>query len=270
MELVDEILDGLELNNKSQISILYSPEFAISLIEDYGVDSDQITMFTDGDPLLNKIADKMGINSANKMEELSLKKWDLTLGNPPYGKNANLAIDFLNRSADYADEIVFVMPKTLKKKSAINRVREDLHLVDHVDNPDDAFGVSSGLWTCVQKWKLDKNKKREKIEVYTRGMVKDDFIFTDMKSSNVAIGRVGRGSAGRVFTREDRGPREKAYEDKSPHSHYFIKTRNKKVLQQLKSLESEFREMAQDTVSNPSLSIDDLVSLYVERYMGAK
>ena len=193
--------------------------------------------------------------------------FDVIIGNPPYGKNANLAIEFLNRSADHTDTIAMVLPRTLKKKSAVNRVRDDLHLVHHSDNADDAFGVrDAGLRTCIQTWVVDKTKQRKPIPVYNKSMLLEYFEFVDMASSDIAIARVGHGAGGRVFAREDCKGKEKNYEDKSPNSHYFIKVKNKSIIKQLKSLQEEMRAVADDTVSNPSLSIDDIAELYLEKY----
>mgnify|MGYP003636914512 FL=1 len=192
--------------------------------------------------------------------------FDAIISNPPYGKNANLAIDFLNWSADYSDIVIMVLPKTLKKKSAVNRVRDDLHLIHHSDNPDDAFGIESGLRTCNQTWVLDKMKKREPEIVRKKSELTDYFEFVDMASSDIAIARVGHGAGGRVFAREDCKGKEKNYEDKSPNSHYFVKVKSKSIIKQLKSLQEEMKAVADDTVSNPSLSIDDIAELYLERY----
>ena len=209
------------------------------------------------------VVSHMEVKDINEIEDM---KFDVIMGNPPYGKNANLAIEFLNQSAEYSNTMIMVLPKTLKKKSAVNRVRDDLHLIEHVDNDDDAFGIESGLRTCNQTWVLDKTKKRELETVRKKGELTDYFEFVDMASSDIAIGRVGRKAAGRVFAREDRKGKEKHYEDKSPNSHYFIKVKNKAVLKQLRSLEKEMKALADDTVSNPSLSIDDIAELYLDQF----
>ena len=261
-ELTEQMIKGIR--KKKSVGVAYSFEMLETL---HAKGFKDVTLIVEERPMkyIINICSKYGyeVKTMNEIEDM---KFDLVIGNPPYGKNANLAIDFINRAADYSDTLIMVLPKTLKKKSAVNRVRDDLHLIEHVDNPDDAFGIESGLRTCNQTWVLDKTKKRTLEIVRKKSELKDYFEFVDMASSDIAISRVGRGAAGRVFTREDRKGNEKKYEDKSPNSHYFIKVKKKAVLKQLRSLEEEMKALADDTVSNPSLSIDDIAELYLEKY----
>ena len=39
----------------------------------------------------------------------------LVIGNPPFGKISSLAVKFFNKSAEYADVIAFIVPRTLKE-----------------------------------------------------------------------------------------------------------------------------------------------------------
>jgi hypothetical protein len=261
MKLVDEILDGLELDNSSQISILYSPEFAISLIEDHGVDSDRITLFTDGDPLLSNIADKMEVNAVDNLEELNLKRWSHMLGNPPYGRNSSQAIEFLNFGADHADNIVFVMPKTLRNANAMKRINSKLHLVDDTDNSDDSFDME--LYTCTQTWEV-RTEDRPRAEEYTKDMVKEDFEFTSKDKADVTICRVGRNHIGYVFHKNVEYGNLKNFEERSPNSHHFIKIHKKSALKRLESLQTEFLEAASNTVAQSALSKNDLIRIYLE------
>ena len=260
MELVDEILDGLELDNSSQISILYSPEFAISLIEDHGVDSDQITLFTDGDPLLNKIADKMEINSVDNIEELDVKRWNHMLGNPPYGTASNQAIEFLNFAANHADNIVFVMPKTLRNASAMKRINPKLHLVEDVDNLDDAFAME--LYTCTQTWEV-RDEDREPPKQFVKAMVEDDFEFTSVDTADICICAIGRYQIGQVFYPGVDYGHLKNFDERSPSSHHFIKIHKPEALERLASLQAEFQEAASNTVAQSALSKRDLIRIYL-------
>ena len=41
----------------------------------------------------------------------------LTIGNPPFGIQNNLAIRFFNKAAEYSDTIAFILPKSFMKES---------------------------------------------------------------------------------------------------------------------------------------------------------
>ena len=53
----------------------------------------------------------------------------LTIGNPPFGKNASLAYTFFQHAAQYSDCIAFILPRTFRKPSMINRLNRRFHLV---------------------------------------------------------------------------------------------------------------------------------------------
>ena len=50
------------------------------------------------------------------------------IGNPPFGRNANMAIDFFNHAASFSYAIGFILPRTFRKTWAINRLNEHFHL----------------------------------------------------------------------------------------------------------------------------------------------
>ena len=63
----------------------------------------------------------------------------LTLGNPPFGKNASLAQKFFNRSAIYSDAIAFLIPRTFRKASMINRLNRNFHCIFDETVPENQF-----------------------------------------------------------------------------------------------------------------------------------
>ena len=105
-----------------------------------------------------------------------------------------------------------------------------------------------------------KKRTKEELEPY--------FEFTTKEKGDIALGRVGRGSTGLIYERGKDYGRRNNYEDRASGSHYFIKVKDKKVIKQLQDLEKEFRKVSLETVSNPSLSIDDIVNVYCEKYVG--
>ena len=92
--------------------------------------------------------------------------------NPPFGRNNSLSVPFFNKAAEYSDIIAFVVPRSWRKWSVLNRLNLSFHLVDDwdldIDYVDDeglsTHGVGN-LRTCVQVWKKDSLKMRLPITI---------------------------------------------------------------------------------------------------------
>ena len=56
----------------------------------------------------------------------------LVCGNPPFGQQNSLAIDFFNESAKFCNTIAFILPLSFKKDSIQNRLDLEFHLVDEI------------------------------------------------------------------------------------------------------------------------------------------
>lgn len=178
-------------------------------------------------------------------------RFDVIVGNPPYGKNASLAVKFLNKAIELTDHVSYVLPRTFRKPSILNRVHENFHLVEDVDTPDETFGGT--IITCRQKWEK-REEKRERIQTYTQH---PDLQFVSKAESNIFVGRVGAGPAGKVLTKDY---------DHLTEQHYFLRVEHS-VMERLKSLESDFKRLARAaTVGTPSLSKHELISTYVDKF----
>lgn len=260
------ILKDKDYLKKTYISLGTNMGYEIAALLELGVPKKQIAIKDSG---LKKLWVNTNIKYYNKEEEVK-KKFDKCIMNPPYGKNANLAIEMLSEAKEYTDDIIAIMPKTLRKPSAFNRIHPVLHLVSDQNNPDDTFIGNNGksLTTCTQTWVVKKTH-RPKVLRRTKEEVEKYFEFTrDLNYADIALGRVGRGSIGLIYEKgKDYGSRNNYY-DRSPASHYFIKVKDKKVIKQLQDLLPEFQKVSLNTVGNPSLSIDEIVSLYCDRYVG--
>ena len=92
----------------------------------------------------------------------------LTIGNPPFGKNSSLAVRFFNHAAEFSDCIAFIVPRTFRKASVINKLNLNFHLTEQLILPLESFYVPSGeafaVPTVFQIWEK-KNKKRNKIKM---------------------------------------------------------------------------------------------------------
>ena len=70
--------------------------------------------------------------------------FDVSIGNPPYGKCGRLALKFLNNSADRVrvknGQIILVLPKSMKQGSAnYNKIDRDLEIVSTKDCANNDF-----------------------------------------------------------------------------------------------------------------------------------
>lgn len=97
----------------------------------------------------------------------------ITIGNPPFGKKSSLAILFFNKSCLFSEFICFIVPKTFKKKSVINKLNKNMFLILEKELEKKSFIFKEKEYDipCVfQIWKKE-NKNREK----ERTKVKSDY-----------------------------------------------------------------------------------------------
>lgn len=122
----------------------------------------------------------------------------LVIGNPPFGEQSTLAIQFFNHAAKFADTIAFILPKSFRKTSIQNKLNLFFWLVKEMEVPKNSFLLQEQEYDvpCVfQIWKK-KEKQREKI-VFPKES--EYFSFTKEKDrADFRVQRVG-GNAGKAF-----------------------------------------------------------------------
>ena len=190
-------------------------------------------------------------------------KYDMVIGNPPYGYGSNLAVEFVNKASELSDVVVMVLPRTIRKTSIINKINPYMHLVSDQDNDNDTFNME--LYTCSQHWVV-KDTKRAPVKRYTKDLVSEYFEFTDKKNADIAICANGRYQAGQVFVRGEDYGHLKNFDERSENTHHFIKVLDKSVIKELSDLQDKFYEASRQVVAQTSLCIDDIVRIYIETY----
>jgi hypothetical protein len=82
----------------------------------------------------------------------------LVIGNPPFGKVSSLAIKFFNKSAEFADCIAFIIPRTFKRVSIQNKLSMNFTLLYNKDLPltPCCFTPKMSAKCCFQIWKRTK------------------------------------------------------------------------------------------------------------------
>ena len=104
------------------------------------------------------------------------------LGNPPFGRNANLAIAYFNYAAARSRLIGFILPRTARRGSFQNKLNRNFHLAHEKVVPDDAFlfcGSPYNVPAVFQIWER---------RTYPRELWPVETEHSDSSSSRIALG----------------------------------------------------------------------------------
>ena len=186
----------------------------------------------------------------------------LVLGNPPFGKVSSLAVKFFNKSAEFADCIAFIIPRTFKRVSIQNKLDLHFHLVYNEDLPITpcCFTPKMTAKCCFQIW-IKKQTARKKI---TFDKTHCNFRFlkhgpkdnknqpTPPQNSDFVIKAYG-GNCGKII--------DTGLELLRPKSWHWIKSNI-----EIELLKDRFRQldysMSKDTVRQDSIGQQELIYLY--------
>ena len=171
------------------------------------------------------------------------------IGNPPFGRQASLAIKFIKKCCLFSTSISFILPKSFKKDSMKKHFSKNFHLIYEKDLLEKSFLVNNidcDVPCIFQIWQY-KNEIRNNI-IKTEPLY---FKFVDKKENpDISFRRVGV-NAGSIM---------KEINDKSIQSHYFIKFINNKTIEQniekLKLIQFDFN----NTVGPKSISKPELIN----------
>ncbi|MDB4352515.1 hypothetical protein OAA60_03680 [Porticoccaceae bacterium] len=88
----------------------------------------------------------------------------LIIGNPPFGKVSSLAMKFFNKSAEFANCIAFIIPRTFKRVSVQNKLDLRFQLIYNEDLPINpcCFTPKMTAKCCFQIW-VKTEIKRNKV-----------------------------------------------------------------------------------------------------------
>jgi hypothetical protein len=186
-------------------------------------------------------------------EDLSHLKNCITLSNPPFGRANKLSIPFFNKCAEVSNVIGFLVPKSWRKWSIINKLDYHFHLVEDVELKvdfihDTTQKRSKGkLNTIFQVWQK-KETLREKVVIEDRGYITK----TTPDDADVSLTIFGRG-CGKVKTDFKREPNT---------TQMFLKLNNDWVLNALESV--DFSRFYNNVAFVEALSIQEIFYLLNE------
>lgn len=180
--------------------------------------------------------------------------FDLTIGNPPYGNRASLAIKFVNKGLELSGRVDMVLPLSFNKPSIQNSIDPYSGCVLSEELPADTF--PNGIRAVRQVWVKTKTK-RELVPLPTTHSDFEFIKWEDRNSADLMIGAVGSGPSGRVYT-------ENFAHYQCKHS--FIKCKSQEIIDRLVGMGPELRETSKAQNGRGGVCKSDIVTLYISKY----
>jgi hypothetical protein len=185
-------------------------------------------------------------------------KHAVTISNPPFGRNNSLSIPFFNKAADHSDYICFIVPRSWRKWSVINRLDQRFHLIadidlniDYVDDNDAEITTKNRLATCFQIWQKRKTK-RPIVTVVDNQFIKK----VKPQDADVSLTIFGYG-CGRIKTEFKREPNS---------TQMFLKLQHPRALEALQNV--DFSRFFKNTAYTEALSLQEINFLLNEFLIG--
>jgi hypothetical protein len=178
--------------------------------------------------------------------------------NPPFGRNNSLSIPFFNKAALHSDLIAFVVPRSWRKWSVLNRLDKNFKLVDDwdlaIDYVDDRGSESHGvgnLRTCVQVWERQEGTQRKIIKVQDYGVLEK----TTPEKADVSFTLFGYGC----------GTTKTEFPIKKNTTQAFFKINHPRGLEALNSV--DFSTFYNHTAYTEALGLQE-INFLINNYLG--
>lgn len=119
-----------------------------------------ITIDIDG----SNFSDKEKIIETNYLQyKIPFDKETITIGNPPFGKKGNLALEFLNKSLDESGIVAFILPKCFQRYSLQSKVKPTAKLVYELELKSNSFLVNNREYDVNSVFQIWINKGIETV-----------------------------------------------------------------------------------------------------------
>ena len=180
-----------------------------------------------------------------------IRKYDKIhiIGNPPFGRQSNMAFKFIKKSCEFCNSISFILPKSFKKDSMKNSIPLNFHNIFEVDLPNNSFFFNDVEYDvpCIFQIWIKKSNNR----IIMSKLIENNFDFVKQNDNpHISFRRVGV-NAGKI---------EIITNGKSIQSHYFIKFKNNKSIDENINLLSNVKFNHNNTVGPKSISKQELIS----------
>lgn len=210
-------------------------------------------------------------------EELSCGSWfdynmepgnTLVIGNPPFGTQNSIAIQFFNHAAKFARTIAFIVPRTWKRDQVQNQLCPWFHLSETVDLHEEMGGGrifqgtdKTNVKCCFQVWDRMESK-REKVK---GNLEHKDWVFLKYEERDTGLHPPANADFVVLAYGNRPGTVDESLHRWRPKSVHFIKSNIG-----IEELKARFNALdfsqASDSARQSSMGKQLLVKLYTERF----
>lgn len=216
-------------------------------------------------------------SNITKADFLKLKpkysKNNVIIGNPPFGKRANLAIEFVNKSFEWADIVAFILPKQFKRFLTQKQINSKAKLIAELKIDEDSFLVNDRAYNVNCVFQIWVNSEREEFTDFSnKRIIKSPsikhndfktFIYNNTNYTkkyfdkkkykwDYAIPRQGYYDYSKLITNEN--------ELKNNVQYFFIKCENEKSKEIIQNI--NFVELSKTNTMTPGFSTSDFIKEY--------
>ncbi|MFV8471897.1 hypothetical protein [Mycoplasma sp. 1458C] len=92
-------------------------------------------------------------------EKIEYSENNIIIGNPPFGKRAKKAIDFINKGLTEAPYVCFVLPNTFKRYLTQNKIIPEAELIYEIDLDSNSFLIDNREYDVNCVFQIWANKK---------------------------------------------------------------------------------------------------------------
>lgn len=185
----------------------------------------------------------------------------LVIGNPPFGQRGGLAMRFVDRAMEFASVVAFILPRSFKKHTFLNRINRHFHLLGSFDCEDFVLpdGEPVSVKCVFQVWQKQATL-RALVELPTEHEHFEMKHFHLSRTSREAFERAVReydfaiAQVGANFT-------PKKISELTAGSYWFIKAKAPSVPQVFERLDFDFLDGL--NTAHKSLSKKDIIAAYL-------
>ena len=196
----------------------------------------------------------------------------VVVGNPPFGNRGDLAVRFVNKAAEIADTVGFIVPVNFRKFAVHKQLNDDLQLIAAKPLPRNSFRLSSGkdyaANTEFQVWTRVPSRAKDLRQLAPPPIAHQDFLIRQYNNTPEAL---------KVFHDpfdfavpcqgwQDYSRREKDADRCEKNKQWILlKAATRRILHRL--LRIDYEDLALQTgTSTPGFRKNDLVREYVQTY----